>query len=80
MNGTQNLGLLILCLLTVGGNSGFINPIQSGLFQTANDSGLKDPPPPISKTIVSIFTISYMCILPCVLGMFQLEFLKNSRF
>ena len=57
-----------------------LNPIQSGLFLTANDQGgaaLKVPPPPpytISKTIVSIFTISYMCILPGVLGMFQLEF------
>ena len=34
----------------------------------------------ISKTIASIFTISYMCILPGVLGMIQLEFFKNSRF
>ena len=44
--------------------------------------GLKSPPPPptISKTVWSIFTISYMCILPGVLGMFQLEFFKNSRF
>ena len=32
---------------------------------------------PISKTIVSIFTISYMRILPGVLGMFQLEFFKK---
>ena len=59
------------------------NPIRSGLFQTANDPGgvgaLKAPPT-ISKTIVSIFTISYMCILPGVLGMFQLEFFKNLRF
>ena len=39
--------------------------------------GLKAPPPTISKTIVSIFTISYMFILPGVLGMFQLEFLKK---
>ena len=41
---------------------------------------LKAPPLTISKTVVSIFTISYMCILPGVLGMFQLEFLKNLRF
>ena len=41
---------------------------------------IRHPPPTISKTVVSIFTISYMCILPGVLGMFQLEFLKNSRF
>ena len=34
----------------------------------------------ISKTIVSIFTISYMCTLLGVLGMFQLEFFKNWRF
>ena len=61
-----------------------VNPIRSGLFQTVNDPGgaLKAPPPPptISKTIVSIFTISYMWILPGVLGMIQLEFFKNSRF
>ena len=60
-----------------------VNPIRSGLFQTANDPGggaLKAPPPTISKSIVSIFTISYMCILPGVLGMFQLEFFKNLRF
>ena len=58
-----------------------LNPIRSGLFLTANDSGGGgfNPPPPatISKTIMSIFTISYMCILPGVLGMFQLEFFKN---
>ena len=41
---------------------------------------LKAPPPTISKTIMSIFTISYMWILPGVLGMIQLEFFKNSRF
>ena len=42
---------------------------------------LKAPPPPtISKTIVSIIPISYMFILPGVLGMFQLEFFKNLRF
>ena len=39
--------------------------------------GLKAPPPTISKTILSIFTISYLCILPGVLGMFQLKFFKN---
>ena len=38
--------------------------------------GFKSPPT-ISKTIVSIFTISYMCILPGVLGMFQLEFFQK---
>ena len=41
-----------------------INPIRSGLFQTVNDPGggfkSPSPPPTISKTIVSIFTISYM--------------------
>ena len=43
---------------------------------------LKAPPPPptISKTILPIFTISYMWILPGVFGMIQLEFSKNSRF
>ena len=50
------------------------NPIRGG--------GLKatPPPPTISKTIVSIFTIAYMCTLPGVSCMFQLEFFKNSRF
>ena len=59
-----------------------LNPIRSGLFQTVNDpgGGFKSPPPTISKTIVLIFTISYTCILPGVLGMSQLEFFKNSRF
>ena len=48
---------------------------------TIRGGGFKSPPPPtISKTIVSIFTISYMCILPGVLAKFQLEFFKNSRF
>ena len=42
--------------------------------------GFKSPPPTISKTIASIFTISYMWILLGVLGMIQLEFFKNSRF
>ena len=37
------------------------------------------PPPTISKTIVSISTISYMWFLPGVFGMIQLEFFKNSR-
>ena len=63
----------------------YLNLIRSGLFQTSNDPGgggfkSPSPPPTISKTVVSIFTISYMCILPGVLGMFQLEFFKNSRF
>ena len=52
------------------------NPIRSGLFQTANDPGgggaLKAPHPPYDlENVVSIFTISYMCILPGVIGMFQ---------
>ena len=42
------------------------NPIRSGLLQTVNDpgggGGALKPPPTISKTIVSIFTISYMLI------------------
>ena len=42
---------------------------------------LKAPPPPtILKTLVSIFTILYMCILLGVLGMFQLEFFQKSQF
>ena len=47
---------------------------------TIRGGGFKSPPHMISKTIVSIFTISYMYILSGVLGMFQLEFLKNLRF
>ena len=70
--------------LTGNYDSMMFNPIRSGLFQTVNDPGgggaFKSPPPTISKTIVSIFTISYMCILPGVFGMFQLEFFKNLRF
>ena len=55
-------------------NKNFFNPIQSGMFQ------IKPPPPqPMSKTIVSIFIISYMSILLGVLGMFQLEFFFNLR-
>ena len=83
----------------------YINPIRSGVFQTANDPGgggnrfmltltyeldtvayyttliiLHIPPPTISKTVVSIFTISYICILLGVLGMFQLDFSKIRDF
>ena len=62
-----------------------LKPYPIGLFQTANDPGggvaLKAPPPlTISITISSMFTISYMRILPGVLGMFHMEFFKNSRF
>ena len=56
-------------VLSIGCATVNINPVRSGLFQTANDPGggaLKAPPPTILKTIVSIFTISYMCILPGV--------------
>ena len=38
------------------------------------------PPPSISKNIESIFTISYMCILPGVLGMFNWNFSKIRDF
>ena len=50
----------------------YINPIRSGLFQTANDpgGGALKAPLTISKTVVSIFTLSYICILLGVLGMF----------
>ena len=43
---------------------------------------LKAPPPPPYdlENYWSIFTISYMCILPGVLGMLQIEFFKNSQF
>ena len=69
--------MCILCNIYVAlGARGLINPIRSGIFQTANDPA-PTPPPTISKTIVSIFTISYMCILLGVLGMFQLEFFLN---
>ena len=58
-----------------------LNPIRSGIFQTGGGGGgaLKAPTT-ISKTIASIFTMSYMCILLGVLDMFQLEFKKKSRF
>ena len=42
--------------------------------------GALKAPPTISKTIVSIFTISYMWFLLGVFGLIQLEFFKNSRF
>ena len=38
------------------------------------------PPPAISKTILSIFTISCMCILLGVLRMFLLDLFKNLIF
>ena len=38
------------------------------------------PPPAISKTIISIFTISCMCILLGVLRMFLLDLFKNLIF
>ena len=53
-----------LSILSVNYPVTTFNPIRSRLFQTVNDpvGGFKSPPPPptISKTIVSIFTISYM--------------------
>ena len=65
----------MLILLTVSDPNYFChNPGGGG-------GGFKSTPPPtISKTIVSIFTISYMYIIPGVLGMFQLEFLKIRDF
>ena len=68
-----------------GGGQGLlelVKPIRTGVFQTANEpgEGRFTSLPTISKTIVSIFTISYMCILLGALGMFQLEFFKNLRF
>ena len=54
-----------------------LNPIRSGLFQTVNDpwgGGALKAPTYDLENIVSIFIISNMCILPGVLGMFQLEF------
>ena len=41
------------------------------------------PPPPhydLENYCVNLHQSSYMCILPGVLGMFQLEFFKNLRF
>ena len=49
--------------LTIRGGGGF--------------NSLPPLPPTISKTIVSFFNISYMCILLGVLSMFLLEFFKN---
>ena len=42
--------------------------------------GFKSPTLTTSKTIESIVTISYMCILKDVLRMFQISFFKNSQF
>ena len=56
------------------------NPIRSGVFETDNDPHTTaNDPPTISKTIVSIFTISCVCILLGVLSMFQyeLDFFQN---
>ena len=62
------------------------NPIQSGVFEKVNDPGggaLNAHPPPLptlSKTSLTIVTISCMSILAGVSRMFQLEFFLNSRF
>ena len=60
-----------------------VNPIRSGLFQTANDpggGGFKSPPPyDLENCCVNLHHIIHVH-LPGVLGMFQLEFFKNSRF
>ena len=50
---------------------------------TIRGGGFKSPHPPpydLENYGEDYFTISYMCILPGVLSMFQLEFFKNSRF
>ena len=49
---------------------------------TIRGGGFKSrrPPPYDLENLSSISTISYMCILPGVLGMFQLDFFLNSRF
>ena len=63
--------------------NGLFNPMQSGVFEKANDPGVAlkaHPPFTILKTIVSIVTILCMCILLGVLGMFLLEFYKSLQF
>ena len=52
----------------------YLNPIRSGMFQTANDPMGGGALPTISKIVASIFIILYMCILLGVLDVFQLEF------
>ena len=79
-------GLMYLSLISIiYYNYTTLTLSNPGCFRQYNDPGgggeraLKAPSA-ISKTIVLIFTISYMCISLGVLGMFQLEFFKNSRF
>ena len=62
-------------------SEGSLTLSDPGYFKqlTIRGGGALKKPRTISKTIVSIFTISYMCILPGVLGMFQLEFFKTSK-
>ena len=82
------LKALLLRFLLLGGPFHRLTLSDPGYFRQltirggggGGGGGFRSPPTTISKTIVSIFTISYMCILPGVLGMFQLEFFKNSRF
>ena len=64
--------------------NGALTLSDPGYFrQLANDLGAVNTnygPHTFSKTTVSIFTISYMCILLGVSGMFRLQFFKNSPF
>ena len=55
-----------------------------GYFRHPGGGALNPPPPPPppirSRKLLYQSSPSYMCILLGVLGMFQLEFVKNSRF
>ena len=57
-----------------------LNPIRSGLFQTANDpggGGFKSPPYDLENCCANLHHIIHVHFTG-VLGMFQLEFFKNS--
>ena len=54
-------------------DSGYLRQLT---IRGGGGGGFKSPPPNL-ETIVSIFTISHMYILPGDLGMFQLEILKK---
>ena len=61
-----------------------INPIRSGMFQTANNprGGFKSPPPPyvLENYCINLHHIIHVHITIGVSGMFQFKFFKNLRF
>ena len=56
--------------------------IRQLTIRGGGEGGFTSPPPPydLENYCIKIVTISYMCILLGVLGMFQLEYLKKLRF